>query len=165
MKYNINFDNAQDFHIIDENIIKSVCVTMADRALEKENVFGHSVLKDYDFDELSFDILICDNETIHSINKDYRQKDCPTDVITFALFADTEPDMRFVIEKEINLGEIIISADKTHQQAQENDKTFDEELYFLLSHGILHLLGFDHLDDVSYEFMMETQDFMVKDLP
>ena len=73
-----------------------------------------------------------------------------------ALFADDEYSS--AIDGEIYLGEIIISADQTKIQADENKKTFNQELYFLISHGILHLLGFDHQDEEHYNFMINLQD-------
>ena len=121
----------------------------------KPDVLEKSCLAGFEFDSLSFDILLCDNETIREINAQYRCKDCPTDVISFALFADAEPKQ--VLEGEIYLGEIIISLDKTEEQRMENNETFEYELYFLVSHGILHLLGFDHLTNEEYEDMMRLQ--------
>ena len=154
-----NFDaiNEQTNHQIDEEKLSN----LADKIfcfLENEGILEQSCLKDYDLDKitLSGDILICDNKKIHEINKEYRHKDRPTDVITFALFADDENSS--VVDEEIYLGEIIISADQTKIQADENKKTFDEELHFLISHGILHLLGFDHQDEETYNFMITLQD-------
>ncbi len=154
-----NFDaiNEQTNHQIDEEKLSN----LADKIfcfLENEGILKQSCLKDYDLDKitLSGDILICDNKKIHEINKEFRHKDRPTDVITFALFADDENSS--VVDEEIYLGEIIISADQTKIQADENKKTFDEELHFLISHGILHLLGFDHQDEETYNFMITLQD-------
>ena len=80
-----------------------------------------------------------------------------TDVITFAIFADSPLNERFIIDSDISLGEIIISLDKVKEQADYNNVTFLDELYFIISHGILHLLGFDHQNDVDYNFMVENQ--------
>ena len=97
------------------------------------------------------------NDKIHEINRDYREKDKPTDVITFALFADSDEEERFIFDDEINLGEILISLDKTQEQAQSNDHSFSEELFFLISHGIMHLLGFDHMSEKELEYMLDQQ--------
>ena len=78
-------------------------------------------------------------------------------IISFAIFADSLPEERFIIDDEINLGEIIISLDKTEEQSKNNNVTFDSELYYLISHGILHLLGFDHQTQEEYDFMVEKQ--------
>ena len=58
---------------------------------------------------------------------------------------------------EINLGEILISLDKTQEQAINNNHSFGDELFFLISHGIMHLLGFDHLTENDLEFMLNQQ--------
>ena len=126
--------------------------------LGSDDVFSNSCLKDYDFKTLTFDIVFCDNEKIHEINRDYREKDCPTDVITFALFADSTPDERFIFDEEINLGEILISLDKTKEQAESNKHSFGQELFFLISHGIMHLLGYDHPTENELEFMLTNQE-------
>lgn len=154
-----NFDaiNEQTNYQINEEKLSNLANNML-CFLENEGILEQSCLKNYDLNKitLSGDILICDNKKIHEINKEYRHKDRPTDVITFALFADDETSSD--IDGEIYLGEIIISADQTKIQADENKKTFEEELHFLLSHGILHLLGFDHQDEETYTFMINLQD-------
>ena len=154
-----NFDaiNEQTNYQINEEKLSNLANNML-CFLENEGILEQSCLKDYDLNKitLSGDILICGNKKIHEINKEFRHKDRPTDVITFALFADDENSS--VVDEEIYLGEIIISADQTKIQADENKKTFEEELHFLLSHGILHLLGFDHQDEETYTFMINLQD-------
>ena len=87
-------------------------------------------------------------------NREYRKKDHPTDVITFALFADSEDDEKFIFEEEVNLGEILISIDTIKKQAKES--VYDE-LLVVSAHGILHLLGFDHLTEEDYKFMVDKQ--------
>lgn len=125
--------------------------------LSNEDWVNDSCLKDSQYSTLSFDIVFCDNEKIHQINKEYRNIDRPTDVISFAIFADSAPDERFIFDSEINLGEIILSLEKTKTQAKENGKTFEYELYFLLAHGILHLMGYDHQNEETLERMWDIQ--------
>ena len=55
------------------------------------------------------------------------------------------------------MGEIIVSLDKIKEQAEDNNVTFESELYYLISHGILHLLGFDHQTQIEYDFMVDKQ--------
>jgi len=114
-----------------------------------------SCLKGYDYKTLSFDILYCDSIKTHEINKEYRNKDYPADIITFAIFADSEE--KFVFDGEINLGEIIIALDKVEEEAKKKGKSFDDELCFLISHGIMHLLGFDHQTEEDYNFVVGMQ--------
>lgn len=102
-----------------------------------------------------FNIIIIDNPTIHKINKEYRDKDAPTDVISFALEDDKtviEPDGVRI------LGDIYISIDKVHEQALEYDHSFKRELSFLAVHGLLHLLGYDHMEKSDEEVMFKKQE-------
>ena len=114
--------------------------------------------------DIEFDVMFCDNDEIHEINRDYRSKDSATDVITFALFADSEKTLRILSDEGIHLGEIIISVEKIKSQAAENQKTFEEELYFILAHGILHLFGFTHQDEAKLEVMISLQQRLVENV-
>ena len=117
-----------------------------------------SCLEGYDFDTLTFDILFCDSKKTHRINKDYRDKDYPADIITFAIFADDENS--FIFDGEINLGEIVIALDKVIEGANRDishSKNKEQELFFLISHGLMHLLGFDHQTDEEYNFVVNEQ--------
>ncbi len=114
-----------------------------------------SCLKGFEFDTISFDILYCSSEKTHEINREYRKKDYPADIITFAIFADSEE--KFIFDGEINLGEIIIALDKVIEEADKKGVSKEYELAFLISHGILHLLGFDHQTEEDYNFVVELQ--------
>lgn len=152
-------------NIFSENIHKEIevdekkAITIAKKLLEfylkEENIFNNSCLFEQEFDCLSFDILFCDNEMTHNINREYRQKNYPADIITFAIFADGEE--KFVFDDEINLGEIIISLDKVAENANDKNVSFETELNFLISHGIMHLFGFDHQTEEEYNFIIEAQ--------
>jgi len=130
--------------------------------LKEKGIFNNSCLFGQKYNCISFDILYCDSEKTHEINKDYREKDYAADIITFAIFADGEE--KFVFDGEINLGEIIISLDKVEANALKKAVPFEEELNFLISHGIMHLLGFDHQTDEEYNFIMEAQTSALKKL-
>lgn len=133
---------------------------MLEYFLTNEEWVKNSCLEKYDCRLLYFDVVLCNDEKIHEINREYRNKDCATDVITFAIFADSPAEERFIFDNEINLGEIIISLDKAKFQAEEeshNQNSFISELYFLLAHGILHLLGYDHEDEKSLQEMWDIQ--------
>lgn len=162
VKINIFIENIYpDFKIegaiLDEKKILTGTKKILKYFLNSEEIINKSCLKDYNYKTLSFDMVLCENEKIHEINKDYRDKDRPTDVITFALFADSEENERFIFDGEINLGEILISLDKTQEQAYSNNHSFGDELFFLISHGIMHLLGFDHLSKKELIYMLENQ--------
>lgn len=111
-------------------------------------------LKYLKLDNVMFNVIIVDNGEIHKINKEYRNIDRPTDVISFAL----EDDDTFIkIDKRI-LGDIYISIDKAKEQAEEYGHTLLRELCFLTIHGILHLLGYDHMEKDEEEIMFELQE-------
>ena len=118
-------------------------------------IYENSCFAGHDFDTVSFDFLYCDSVKTHEINKEYRNKDYPADIITFAIFADSEE--KFIFDGEINLGEVIIALDKVQEEADKKGTTFDYELAFLISHGIMHLLGFDHQTEDEYNFVVDMQ--------
>ena len=120
-----------------------------------EQLLDISCLDGFDFESLTFDILFCDSEKTHQINRDYRNKDYPADIITFAIFADDET--KFVLDEDINLGEILLALDKVREEAKKHNVSDEYELYFLIAHGILHLLGFDHQTEEDYNFVVEVQ--------
>lgn len=98
-------------------------------------------------------IIIVDNEKIHEINKQYRNIDRPTDVISFALEEDETIDEPFK-----TLGDIYISIDKVYEQAKEYNHSVKRELFFLVTHGFLHLLGYDHMTKEDEEEMFTLQE-------
>ncbi|MBK0348580.1 rRNA maturation RNase YbeY [Aerococcaceae bacterium zg-ZJ1578] len=101
--------------------------------------------------ESEVDISIVDNETIHALNKQYRNIDRPTDVLSFAL-NEGEEDWDFKLDEQEDeifdipqhYGDIIISYQKIGEQAEEYGHSFERELAFLVVHGFLHLNGYDH---------------------
>ncbi len=125
--------------------------------LDTPEIYENSCLANQEYESISFDFLFCDSTKTHEINKEYRNKDYPADIITFAVFADSDEDERFVLDMEINLGEIIIGLDRVIDEAQKKGISKDEELLFLISHGIMHLLGFDHQTEEDFQFVVTHQ--------
>ena len=110
-------------------------------------------LLDYMNIDASFSVIIVDNEKIHEINKTYRGIDRPTDVISFALEEDEDYEV-----KERLLGDIYISIDKVYEQAKSYGHSVKRELFFLVTHGFLHLLGYDHMEKKDEEVMFPLQE-------
>lgn len=104
------------------------------------------------------EIILIDDEKIHEINKQYRGVDRPTDVISFA-FQDMED---ITISNITNLGEIYISLDKVKSQAKEYGHSERRELGFLTVHGLLHLLGYDHMNSEDEKEMFKLQEDILK---
>jgi len=154
-KINIFSENIHNELKVNEKKAIDIAKKVLKYYLNEKNIFDKSCLFGQEFNCISFDILYCDDEKTHEMNKEYRQKDSAADIITFAIFADGED--KFVFDGEINLGEIIISLDKIVLNAQEKACSFEEELHFLISHGIMHLIGFDHQTNEDYTFIVEAQ--------
>lgn len=104
------------------------------------------------------EIILTDDKRIHEINKLYRGVDRATDVISFA-FQDT---FDVLANDIVNLGEIYISLDKTKAQAKEYGHSFERELGFLTVHGLLHLLGYDHMNKDDEVEMFAIQEEILK---
>lgn len=104
-------------------------------------------------------ISFVDNNYIHQINKTYRNIDRPTDVISFA-FLDGEANRdRIFHSKDLTpLGDIYISLDKAKEQAISYNHSLERELSFLYVHGLLHLLGYDHMNKEDEEVMFALQE-------
>lgn len=104
-------------------------------------------------EKCEFNIIIIDNEKIHEINKEYRGIDRETDVISFAL----EDNMDIEYTDFRLLGDIYISIDRCYQQALEYGHSREREICFLATHGILHLLGYDHMTPEDEKEMFDLQ--------
>ena len=119
------------------------------KAVEKEKL-----------ENVSFNVIIVDNQYIHELNKDYRQIDRETDVITFALEDD---DSLILPNDERILGDIYISIDKARQQAKEYGHSLLRELSFLAVHGFYHLLGYDHQTKEEEKVMFQKQEEVLEE--
>ncbi|MBY4604631.1 MULTISPECIES: rRNA maturation RNase YbeY [Bacillus] len=125
---------------------------------EVENLLQFAAEREGVQDQAEVSVTIVTNEDIQQINKEYRGKDTPTDVISFALEEEGEGEVEIVgAEMPPVLGDIIISADRTREQAEEYNHSFKRELGFLAVHGFLHLLGYDHMTKEEEEEMFTKQ--------
>lgn len=101
-------------------------------------------------DATEVDITIVDDAEIHTLNRDYRNVDRPTDVLSFALDEDVEdsgePELIGGPDEHL-LGDIIISAETAQRQGEEFGHGLEREIVYLAVHGLLHLLGYDHMTD------------------
>ncbi len=105
-----------------------------------------------DESEVYLSLLLTDNEEIKEINKSYRKKNEPTDVISFA-YHETDDD----IEMDV-LGDIVVSLEKVEEQAKEYGHSFERELFYVITHGVLHLLGYDHINEEDKKVMREKEE-------
>ncbi len=111
------------------------------------------VVKELHIENAIFNIIFIDNEEIREINREYRNVDRETDVISFAL----EDNMDVVYEDFRLLGDIYISYEKAIEQAELYNHSVKREVFFLATHGILHLLGYDHMEEDDEKVMFGKQ--------
>ncbi len=152
-------ENEQNKEEVTEEIIDTI-QAVCDRTLQTEEC---------DFDaEIS--VTFTDNEGIRKINKEYRGIDKPTDVLSFPMLEfdkngvadnaelDTDGDL-------IMLGDIVLSLERAREQSTEFGHSFKREVAFLTAHSMLHLLGYDHVDDEEGEkIMRQKQDGILTSL-
>ncbi|MCK0471565.1 rRNA maturation RNase YbeY [Halalkalibacter sp. APA_J-10(15)] len=140
-------DTLQETHklLVEQIIIKTV---------EYEQVKG----------EVEVSVTFVDEGQIQQINAQYRNKDHPTDVISFALNEESEEEVRVIGDGLPNmLGDIIISVSHIQRQADEYNHSFERELGFLTVHGMLHLLGYDHITEAEEKEMFSRQENILMD--
>lgn len=106
-------------------------------------------------DDVEVSCVLVDDERIHEINREYRHIDRSTDVISFAM---EDNDQFYVEGMPRTLGDIFISVDHAKKQAEEYGHSLRREMCFLFTHGILHLLGYDHMTDEQEKEMFDLQD-------
>ena len=110
------------------------------------------------------DITIVTDEEIHVLNRDYRGVDRATDVLSFALDeGDDEPEI-LGAEAEHLLGDIIISAEKANEQAEEFGHGLNREIVYLAVHGMLHLLGYDHVVEDEKIVMRRREEEILREI-
>lgn len=133
-----------------------------------DNLYENNYLENYikkvlELEEIKSDrpfymsLLLTDNDKIQVVNREYRDKDMPTDVISFA-YHETED---FDIGPYDTLGDIIISLERVEEQAKEYNHSFNREFYYVLTHGILHILGYDHIEDDDKKLMREREEIIL----
>ena len=124
-----NIDQIENF-FDDEKIKEFVSYILTDEYKEE-----------FDKNEYYLSLLITKNAQIQEINREYRQKDTPTDVISFA-YNETENFGAMNM-----LGDIVISIERVKEQSSEYRHSDEREFYYVLCHGMLHLLGYDHIEE------------------
>ncbi|MBR2179712.1 MAG: rRNA maturation RNase YbeY, partial [Selenomonadaceae bacterium] len=137
--------------IVDESIIEDI-----KRAVE-------TIGELYDVKDSEVSITLTDDETIHELNRDYRGIDRPTDVLSFAFHESDEPEIITddVDEAIDTLGDIIISVERAKSQAEDYGHSLRREIVFLTVHGMLHLLGYDHMEETDRLEMEKEQEYIM----
>lgn len=138
------------------------CETEDKLELPYEEIIRNVVLSSLEYEncpyEAEVNVILTDNEEIHKLNLEYRGIDRPTDVLSFPMLEyDTPSDFSHVEEDyedcfnpetgELMLGDIVISVDKVEEQAEKYGHSQRRELAFLVAHSMLHLCGYDHMEE------------------
>lgn len=145
-------DNLQDKIEVDEDIEKLVNMVV-EQVLRTENIKI----------SCEVDITLVDDKKIREINNEYRNVDSSTDVLSFPILEGSEGNIKpevgdFDTDGNAILGDIVISMETARKQANEYGHSFERELAFLVTHGMLHLLGFDHEEKEEEKKMLEEQE-------
>jgi probable rRNA maturation factor len=119
-------------------------------------LWAKRMLKALSLPDAELSVLLCDDAVIHVLNRDYRKKDQPTDVLAFAM---REGEAH--VGNASLLGDVVISVPTARRQAKERGCGLDDEVVMLLAHGLLHLLGFDHQTAAEDRRMRAKTDVLV----
>ena len=141
--------------------------------LDYDRIIREIILASLDYEKCPYEaevsVILTDNEGIHEINRDYRQIDAPTDVLSFPMVDfERESDFSHVEDAaedyfdpetgELVLGDIIISVEKVIEQAEKYGHSQERELAFLVAHSMLHLCGYDHMEEEERLVMEKKQE-------
>ena len=137
-------------------------LTIEDNLFEEILRAADVIGKIYGVENSELSITLTDDEHIHALNKKFRGIDRATDVLSFAFRESDEPEI-IGADFEI-LGDVIISLERAKVQAEEYGHSFLREIIFLEVHGILHLLGYDHISEDERQEMESEQKFIMSKL-
>ncbi len=112
-----------------------------------------------------FSLILVDDSYIRQLNRDYRGKDCPTDVLSFAMLETNEEEPVILgLDEDHMLGDIFISLEAAARQAAEYGHSLEREVVYLAVHGMLHLLGYDHAAEAEKSRMREKEEQIMHEL-
>lgn len=131
-------------------------VAMDTDALKKD---AQKIVTFLGYPDFDLGILLADSTHMHKLNKQYRDKDKPTDILSFPYYPDLQPEQRIEAKtpEGRNLGDIIICPAYVKEDLARWDQTFEKRMQTLLIHGICHLLGYDHITDNDYDSMHQKE--------
>ncbi len=133
--------------------------------LEEVKKTAHQILNELDYKDFDLGIWFTNNKTIRSYNKNYRNKDKPTDILSFPYHV-LQPGERIKVlqEEDKNVGDIIISVEFVNNVLPLYHVTLNERIKVLLVHGICHLLGYSHYDEENDQKMIALEEKIAKKL-
>ncbi|MCA9770189.1 rRNA maturation RNase YbeY [Candidatus Dependentiae bacterium] len=118
------------------------------------------------YNDFDLGIWLTTNTTIKKYNHNYRNKDKPTDILSFPYHSDLKAGDKIsaTTDEDRNLGDIIISPEYVKKDSPRWGHSFEQHMQMLLVHGICHLLGYDHIKDQDYAVMKKQENFLLKKL-
>ena len=151
--YEITYQDIKENQEYEETIKKVI-----EKCYKEENLLESKLI---------ITITLTNNENIKIINKEYRNIDRATDVLSFPMFEKEDLDKKIknkdFLHEDI-LGDIIISVEKVREQAEEYGHSFERELAYMVVHGFYHLLGYDHMIDSDKKEMRKKEDEVLNKL-
>lgn len=131
---------------------------------ERITLFMEELLRVLRYPDFDVGILLTTNKTIRRYNREFRNKDKATDILSFSYHENLTPGKRIKVhsEDDKNLGDLIISLEYVHKDALHRKTTLEERLKVLLIHGVCHLLGYDHETDSDWRSMRAKEAFLLR---
>ena len=156
MKLQLYFQNSQELCPITYSLKMLIRAASAE-TLEAEHFVG--------YDQVEISVTFADDEGIRAINREYREIDRPTDVLSFPLFDYSGESEEPPVDELVGmLGDIVISLEQAEIQAEEYGHPFEREIAFLTVHSMLHLLGYDHETGEEDELDMRRRQSEIMDI-
>ena len=138
-------------------------LTVPPAYIDNVRAAAETTAKLYGVENGEVSVTLTDNDYIHQLNRQYRGIDRPTDVLSFALNESEEPEVTGGMDVNI-LGDLVISVERAEEQAEDYGHSVRREMAFLTVHGMLHLLGYDHMEEDERREMEAEQRFVMEKL-
>jgi probable rRNA maturation factor len=138
-----------------------------DKEIEEQikNVVKNALENEGAVCDINLSVVVTDNENIQEINKSERNIDSPTDVLSFPGHEKEEwEELKLSEDNLVYIGDIVVSKEKIIEQAKEYETGFEREFCYLIAHGMLHLMGYDHMNDDEKSVMREKEEEIMKKL-
>ena len=163
IKFNIEEEKWLEY---DNNIVKNITIFLKEISKKIEiNLLKGSI-------DIEISILLTNNNQIRKLNQNYRQKHKATNILAFPLYdinlRNNKNISEYLFDNNLMLGDLVLSLEYIKNESVEQDKNFDHHLKHLLLHGLLHLIGYDHIDNNDRKTMEELEinilkEFNIKD--
>jgi|SRR5579863_1013626 len=147
--------------ILIENNQSDIAVDIDQLQRDAQKILDLLEYTDYDLG-----ILLTTNQDMHLYNKQYRNQDKPTDILSFAYHDTLKAGERIIShsDDDKNLGDIVIAPQYVRDDLPRWEQTFEQRMRVLLVHGICHLLGYDHIEDTDYAVMLAQEQWLLEQL-